>query len=306
MEHIPVLRHEAIDGLNLRAGKTYVDGTFGRGGYTKEILKRCPDCRLVALDQDPTAEEAARNLQKQGCKFDFIRTKFSQMRDALNTLGISNVDGIVLDIGISSPQVDKPERGFSFQQDGPLDMRMSMEGQTAADVVNSLSIEELARIIREYGDEKRSYYVAKAIEEARKIKPIETTTELAKIVRSEVRRDFASNIDGATRTFQALRIYVNNELSELEKVLVEGKSLLNPGGRFAVVSFHSLEDRIVKSFFKRLVGEDQVSSRHLPFDIFEEKAEFKFVKKGSIKPTEEEIKNNPRARSARLRVVEKI
>jgi 16S rRNA (cytosine1402-N4)-methyltransferase len=304
--HIPVMVHEATTCLNLRPGGVYVDGTFGRGGYTKEMLNHEAGVRVIGIDRDPSAEAAALQLQNEfGDRFQFVRGVFSQIDEHLQALNYPTVDGIILDLGVSSPQLDEAERGFSFRQDGPLDMRMSQSGLTAETIVNTWSESELADVIFHYGGERLSRKVARAIIAARANKVIRTTLELADIVRSVVPRDRASDIDGATRTFQAIRIAVNDELGELETFLRKAPDVLNPGGRLGIVSFHSLEDGCVKREFRKWCEPMHNSSRHLPnINVCEQK--FKYVKLSGITAGESEIKQNPRSRSARLRVVEKL
>lgn len=303
--HIPVLAHEAVECLNLHPNGVYVDGTFGRGGYTTEILKSMAGVKVIGIDRDPTAKIAATRLQEEfGDRFHFVTGVFSQIDKHLHSLNCTKVDGIILDLGVSSPQLDDAERGFSFRQKGPLDMRMSREGLSAETIVNTWSEGNLADIIYHYGDERLSRKVARAIIEARKKAPISTTIELADIVRSVVPRDRASDIDGATRTFQAIRIAVNHELEELETFLTKVPDLLEKGGRLGIVSFHSLEDRCVKLQFRKWCEPLHNLSRHLP-NIKDSQPIFKYIKRGGITAKEQEINNNPRSRSARLRIVEK-
>lgn len=303
--HIPVMLHEAIACLNLRPGGVYVDGTFGRGGYTKEILNHAAGVKVIGIDRDPSAKITADQLRIEfGDRFEFVTGVFSQIDEHLQTLNCPAVDGIILDLGVSSPQLDEADRGFSFRQSGPLDMRMSQKGLTAETIINTWSEKDLADVIFHYGGERLSRRVAKAIVEARKKNVIKTTLELADIVRGVVPRDRASDIDGATRTFQAIRIAVNDELGELETFLVKAPSILNEGGRLGIVSFHSLEDGCVKREFRKWC-EPNNSSRHLPnINVCEPK--FKYVKRSGETAGDNEIKHNPRSRSARLRTVEKI
>lgn len=303
--HIPVMAQEAVECLNLRPHGVYVDGTFGRGGYTKEILKNDAGVRVIGIDRDPSAKIVASQLQNEyGDRFQFVNGVFSEIALHLNTLNCPTVDGIILDLGVSSPQLDEADRGFSFRQDGPLDMRMSQEGQTAENIVNTWSEKDLADIIYYYGDERLSRKVARKIVGARKSKPIQTTFELADIVRSVVPRDRASDIDGATRTFQAIRIAVNDELGELETFLKQAPEVLKPGGRLGIVSFHSLEDGCVKRQFRNWCEPMHNLSRHLPnFNVYQ--PIFKYIKRSGITAQAQEVKYNPRSRSARLRVVEK-
>jgi 16S rRNA (cytosine1402-N4)-methyltransferase len=302
--HLPVLCQEAVDALNIRRGGCYVDGTFGVGGYSSEILAR-NDCRLFAFDRDPSAVMRAQDLTRCfGKKFSIIQGCFGGMEAMLLELGIRKVDGIVLDLGVSSPQIDDPKRGFSFRYDGPLDMRMGLEGATAEDVINTIGEMELADVIFNYGEERLSRRISKAIMVARLEERIKTTKHLADIVRKVVPRGRkGKNIDPATRTFQALRIYINDELRELERGLEAAERILVPGGRLVVVAFHSLEDRRVKSFFNERQGSGAGRSRHAPpeFVPFKE-ASFQVITKKPIYATSTEVAHNPRARSARLRV----
>lgn len=299
--HIPVLLAEVIAALAPRDGGAYVDGTFGAGGYTRAILSASA-CRVWAIDRDPTAVARGRSLEEsQGGRFAMIEGRFGDMDVLLRQQGVNQVDGIALDIGVSSMQIDQAERGFSFAKDGPLDMRMETKGPSAADMVNDTPEGELADIIYRYGEERLSRRVAKAIVEARRAKRFERTGELAEVIRKVVPRS-GDGIDPATRTFQALRIAVNDELGELERGLEAAERLLVPGGRLAVVTFHSLEDRVVKGFLKTRSGEAARPSRHVP------QAQgagpvptFTLQTRKAVAPGPEEARANPRARSAKLR-----
>ena len=294
--HIPVMLDEVLDALAPRAGAVYLDGTFGRGGYARAILKAA-DCRLVAMDRDPQAIAAGRALEREFAdRLRLVEGRFGEM-DRLS--GEAAVDGVALDLGVSSPQLDEAERGFSFRTDGPLDMRMGAEGPTAADVVNEAPEAELADIIWRLGEERRARQVARAIVRARQEAPITRTLQLAEIVRSVVKPS-ADGIDPATRTFQALRLHVNDELGELERGLAAAERLLAPGGRLAVVSFHSLEDRIVKQFLRERSSAAPRGSRHAPLQQLAEPS-FELLSRQARRPGEEESRANPRARSARLR-----
>jgi 16S rRNA (cytosine1402-N4)-methyltransferase len=301
--HIPVLLSEIIEALAPKAGETYVDGTFGAGGYTRAVLAAA-DCRLVAIDRDPAAADRAKALNKQyGERFRFLPGRFGAMAELLASIDISAVDGIMLDIGISSPQIDEAERGFSFMQDGPLDMRMSQRGVSAADVVNTYKEADLARIIAALGEERRARIIARAICAEREKKEFATTLQLADLVAAVIGRPPGAKVHPATRTFQALRIFVNDELMELARALAAAESLLKPGGRLVVVSFHSLEDRIVKDFLASRSAPPPRASRHLP-DVGGAAAfrpSFSLINKKPIGPSEEEETRNPRARSAHLR-----
>lgn len=305
--HQPVLRDEVVDLLAPREGGIYVDGTFGAGGYTREILRRTP-CFVCAIDRDPAAVRRGRRMARDfPGRLIMLHGRFGDMAQLLRDRGIDRVDGVALDLGVSSMQIDAPDRGFSFRHQGPLDMRMDDspdEGPSAADLVNSWSERELADIIFNYGEERHARSVARAIVAARLEGPIATTSRLAEIVRSVVRpgRD---KIDPATRTFQALRIKVNDELGELERGLAAAESLLKPDGRLAVVSFHSLEDRVVKSFLKVRCGAAPNPSRHLPELLRKRPQTFRLLTGKAVRPSLREAELNPRARSARLRAAER-
>jgi 16S rRNA (cytosine1402-N4)-methyltransferase len=292
---------EVLEALGPRDGAIFVDGTFGRGGYTRAILEAA-DCRVFGIDQDPRAVAAGRAMANRfSGRLDMIEGRFGDM-DRL--VPVNGVDGIALDLGVSSPQLDEAERGFSFRTDGPLDMRMGAGGETAADVVNERPEAELADIIWRLGEERRSRAVARAIVEERRAAPITRTLQLADIVRRVVRAS-RDGIDPATRTFQALRLYVNDELGELERGLAAAERLLAPGGRLAVVSFHSLEDRIVKRFLRARSGAAPRGSRHLPGTDRAAPPSFSLLFRSARRPGEAECAGNPRARSARLRAAER-
>ena len=296
---------EVLDALAVRDDGDYLDGTFGGGGYSRAILD-VPPRRLIGLDRDPTAVTRGRELERKSEKFTMLEGPFGQMADHLAEIDIDQLDGIVLDIGVSSQQIDDPERGFSFAADGPLDMRMADDGETAADVVNGVDERTLASIIYRYGEERASRRIAKAIVERRGDAPITRTGELARIVQSVLGRH--GKIDPATRTFQALRIYVNDELGELERALAAAETLLRPGGRLVVVAFHSLEDRIVKQFLAAKSGRTANPSRHLPETPADqaERATFRPLTRRPAIPSEAETSANPRSRSARLRAAERL
>jgi 16S rRNA (cytosine1402-N4)-methyltransferase len=305
--HDPVMLHEVLEALAPKDGKVYVDGTFGAGGYSAAIVKQA-NCKVYGIDRDPHVKILADELkEKFPGRIEFLVGCFGDMRQLLGAQGVNKVDGIVLDIGVSSMQIDDGMRGFSFKQDGPLDMRMSGEGLSAADVVNSMDEGELADIIFQLGGEKKSRRVAKAIVNARAKGPIVTTKQLADIVRSVVKMA-GHQIDPATRTFQALRIWVNDELGELSRALEASEELLNPGGRVVVVTFHSLEDGIVKRFFKEKAGQVPGISRHIPVanENIPAVRIFSIVTKKAVVPSETEIKRNLRSRSAKLRAAEKL
>jgi 16S rRNA (cytosine1402-N4)-methyltransferase len=304
--HIPVLLNEVVDALAPRAGGRYLDGTFGAGGYTTAMLDRA-DCRVIAIDRDPDAIAAGRALaERYAPRLTLIEGRFGDMADLLSAEGVDDVDGVTLDLGVSSMQFDQAERGFSFRNPGPLDMRMGRSGPSAADLVNDTEEEELADIVWRYGEERRSRRVAHAIVEQRKLKRIETTAELASIVRRAVGPQAKDDSDPATRTFQALRIAVNDELDELERGLAAAEAVLAPGGRLAVVSFHSLEDRAVKEFVRARAGRTPGPSRHAPPRAEQRTASLRDLSRKPVLPTEAEISANPRSRSARLRVAEKL
>jgi 16S rRNA (cytosine1402-N4)-methyltransferase len=293
--HVPVLVNEVVAALAIHDGDTLVDGTFGAGGYTRAMLAAGAG-RVIGFDRDPDAIEAGSSLVPDP-RLELVNERFSQMDRVLADRGIGLVDAIVLDIGVSSMQIDRAERGFSFQADGPLDMRMSKSGLTAAEFLNSADEAEIARILRDYGEEPRARAIARAIVAAR---PVERTTELAAIVRRAAGFRPGQKSDPATRTFQAIRIHLNAELDELEQGLEAAERALKPGGRLAVVAFHSLEDRIVKRFFRERSGGTPAGSRHRPALVDPNEPTFERVAK-PVSPTERELAANPRARSARLR-----
>ena len=301
-DHVPVLLNEVIDGLALEDGGNYVDGTFGAGGYSIAMLNAAK-CTVWAIDRDPEALERGKKLAESfPGRLHFLHGRFGDLANLLLKQGIKAVDGVALDLGISSMQVDDRSRGFSFLRDGPLDMRMEKTGISAADAVNTMSETELSNIIKSYGEERHARQVAHAIIRARKIRPFSRTIHLADTIRSEVRRS-KDGIDPATRTFQALRIFVNDELGELERGLAGAEQLLAENGRLAVVSFHSLEDRIVKTFIRDRSGRAPNPSRHHPFSKEGHKtATFQRVNTRATIPTRREARENPRARSARLRL----
>ena len=293
--HVPVLVSEVIGALAIHDGETVVDGTFGAGGYTQAMLAAGAG-RVIGFDRDPEAIEAGRSLVPDP-RLTLVEERFSQMDRVLAERGIGTVDAIALDIGVSSMQLDRAERGFSFQADGPLDMRMSRSGLTAAEYLNTADEAEIARVLRDYGEEPRARAIARAIVAAR---PVERTAELAAIVRRAAGFRQGQKADPATRTFQAIRIHLNAELDELELGLEAAERALKPGGRLAVVTFHSLEDRIVKRFFRERSGSTPAGSRHRPAIVDPNEPTFERVAK-PVGPSERELAANPRARSARLR-----
>ena len=300
-EHQPVMLSEVLETLAPQAGEVYVDGTFGAGGYSQAILSAAA-CSVWAIDRDPAAlARAAVTMRTFASRLTVVLGRFGEMLPLLTEAGVTRVNGVVFDLGVSSPQIDDPARGFSFRYDGPLDMRMSADGETAADVVNTLPEQELADIIFHYGEERASRRVAKAIVAYRSHTPITTTAQLAEIVRSAVRRS-NDGIDPATRTFQALRIQVNDELGELDRGLAAAEALLAPEGRLVVVSFHSLEDRRVKDFIRRRTGQAARPHRHLPEAVSAQPpASFRPLTRRTLRPANDELATNPRSRSARLR-----
>lgn len=299
--HVPVLLHEVLDALRPRDGGLYVDGTFGAGGYTRAILAE-PGARVVAFDRDPTAISAGRELvAASNGRLTLIEARFGDLARETRALGIERVDGVALDIGVSSMQFDQAARGFSFRFDGPLDMRMENAGRSAADLVNEESEERLADIIYHYGEERASRRIARFIVNARKNAPILTTAALADLVQRAIPGK-PGDIHPATRTFQALRIAVNDELGELVRALAGAEDLLVEGGVLAVVTFHSLEDRIVKQFLAQRSGRGEARSRLLPGEAAPPAPTFALEARQPVAPSQEEIDANPRARSAKLRV----
>jgi len=304
--HVPVLLNEVVEALRPTGGERYLDGTFGAGGYTRALLDKA-DCQVIALDRDPDAIAAGQTLaERYPSRLLLIEGRFGDMAELLEAEGVSEVDGVALDLGVSSMQFDQPERGFSFRASGPLDMRMEKRGASAADLVNQADEADLADTFWRYGEERRSRRVARAIVEQRKQKPIETTGELAEIVRRAVGPSAKDESDPATRVFQALRIAVNDELGELERGLAAAEQVLAPGGRLAVVSFHSLEDRAVKEFVRARSGRTPAPSRHAPPRRAPQAATLRDLTRRPVVPSDAEVAVNSRARSARLRVAEKI
>lgn len=301
--HIPVLLNEVVESIAPKDGGVYVDGTFGAGGYTRAVLDAA-DCTVYAIDRDPDAiREGQKLVDAYKGRLHLLHGTFGEMAELVRGEGVDFVDGVMLDIGVSSMQIDRAERGFSFQKDGALDMRMSQNGLSAADVLNTFGEREIADIIYKYGEERFSRRIAAAVVEQRKTAPFKTTLEFADLIRRTVPHK-REDIDPATRSFQALRIYVNDELGQLESGLSAAHNLLKAGGRMAVVSFHSLEDRIVKTFMQEKSGKTANPSRYMPV-VEKQAATLKTITKKPILPTESETKFNPRARSARLRVAEK-
>ena len=301
--HVPVLLPQVLAALAPTEGKTYIDATFGAGGYTRAILNAAPSARVLAIDRDPAAISAGEELTAEFPQRLFLRQgRFGELDRIAAEAALSPVDGVVLDIGVSSMQIDDPERGFSFQSDGPLDMRMSNSGPTAADVVNAAEESHLADILFHLGEERSARGIARRIVAARREAPITRTGELARLVARVLGREKIAGRHAATRTFQALRIFVNDELGELARALSAAERALAPGGRLVVVTFHSLEDRLVKQFFRRRTASESHGSRHLPVaPVAGPPPSFRFVNQRPVSPTQDEIAANPRARSAKLR-----
>ncbi|WP_292062434.1 16S rRNA (cytosine(1402)-N(4))-methyltransferase RsmH [Brevundimonas sp. UBA7664] len=298
--HAPVLLAEVIEALAPQAGDVIIDATFGAGGYTRAIL--ATGATVIALDRDPTVQPHADAVANDyPGKFRLVRTPFSALAEAFADSGEARLDGVVFDIGVSSMQLDQAERGFSFMRDGPLDMRMSDEGETAADIVNGWDHGPMAHIFKLYGDERQSGRVATAILRRRVEQPFERTLDLAAVVEKALGGRRGAPIHPATRVFQALRIAVNDELGELRAGLEAAEAALSPGGRLAVVTFHSLEDRIVKAFLTERTGNAPGGSRHAPVAIETRKPSFTLSFKGAREAGDAERADNPRARSAKLR-----
>ena len=306
-KHISVLLTESISSLNLKEDSIVVDATLGYGGHSSNILMRINKGYLFAFDQDSEAiRHSTDRLNEIGTNFTIIKSNFVKMKDELEKLGVEKVDAVLFDLGVSSPQLDDADRGFSYHNDARLDMRMDKEAKLSAyEVVNDYSRDELALIFKKYGEDKFAKIIAKKIVEYRKNKPIETTLELVDIIKSAVPIKFRLDKHPARQIFQAIRIEVNHELDVIEPALEQALSLLNVGGRCAVITFHSLEDKIVKNYFKKMCeidpkvkGMPNIPSSYLP--------DFRLVENKAITPSEEEINNNPRARSSKLRVIERI
>lgn len=301
MKHISVLLEPTIDSLNIKEDGVYVDCTLGYAGHSSAILKRLKKGKLYAFDQDEIARKHSENvLSKIGNDFEIIPTNFVNLKEELEKRGVSKIDGIMFDLGVSSPQLDDASRGFSFHNDAPLDMRMDMSAKLSAyEVVNNYSFEDLSRIIKCYGEEKYAKQIARKIEEVRKVKPIKTTLELADIISDAVPAKYKRLTHPARRTFQAIRIEVNKELSILPKAFNDAIDMLNIGGVISVITFHSLEDKICKEVFAKRAKENELV-KGLPVVPDEYKPELKLLKK--IKPSKEELELNKRSRSATLRV----
>ncbi|MCZ8141202.1 MAG: 16S rRNA (cytosine(1402)-N(4))-methyltransferase RsmH [Acetobacteraceae bacterium] len=304
--HVPVMLAEVLATLGPQDGATYLDATFGGGGYARAILEAAPGCTVFAIDRDPDAiARGAALAQAFAGRLHLIEGRFGDMLSLLRDRGIAALDGVVMDLGVSSFQLDQAERGFSFRADGPLDMRMEKSGPSAAELVNSLPERDLADIIFRFGEERFARRIARAIVARRAEAPFTTTADLAALVRRAVPRD-PSGIDGATRSFQALRIAVNDELGEVERGIAAAMELLAPGGRLVVVAFHSLEDRIVKQAMAAASGRVG-ASRHDPAALSgRAKPAFHLLTSRALRPQEAECSANPRARSARLRGIERL
>ncbi|KRE00351.1 ribosomal RNA small subunit methyltransferase H [Bosea sp. Root381] len=302
--HVPVLLAEVLEALALKPGGRYLDGTFGAGGYSRAMLEAAPGATLLALDRDPTAIAGGAGLvAAMAGRLTLAQSRFSELAAEAERFAMAPLDGIVLDIGVSSMQIDQAERGFSFRFDGPLDMRMGREGQSAADLLNEGEEGLLADIFYHYGEERRSRAVARAVIEARRKAPLTTTKQLADLVAGIVWAE-PGGPHPATRVFQALRIAVNDELGELVAALHAAEAVLVPGGRLVVVTFHSLEDRIVKQFLAERAGRAPAGSRHAPA-VSMAQPTFSLVNRGPITASEAEMRANSRARSAKLRAAER-
>ncbi|HBK92845.1 MAG TPA: 16S rRNA (cytosine(1402)-N(4))-methyltransferase [Parvularcula sp.] len=298
--HAPVMAEEAVDALDPRDGGVYADGTFGAGGYARRILDRA-DCSVYGFDRDPSAIECGRGLEKTyGGRLHLVPRPFGDIAEALEAAGVSAIDGAVFDLGVSSMQLDEADRGFSFMRDGPLSMRMDKGKPDAADVVNAAEANDLAQIFRAYGEENRAGRIARAIVAERAGAPIVTTLRLAEIIARAAPGKREDKIHPATRAFQGLRIFVNDELGQLAKALFAAERLLRPAGRLVIVTFHSLEDRIVKSFFVERSGRPSAGSRHAPSAPLLAPT-FNLITAKPQAPSAAEIAANPRARSAKLR-----
>lgn len=303
--HVPVMLDQVVEQLALRDGSVVVDGTVGLGGYSRALLE-ASGCSVIGIDRDPDAVARASELARRfPGRMSVVRGRFGDMVEIASAAGIDGVDGVVLDLGVSSMQIDDPDRGFSFRFDGPLDMRMERAGPTAGELINMLPEDELADIIHDLGEERLARRVARAMVAARADRPFTRTAELADVVRRVVPKS-RDGIDPATRTFQALRIFLNDELGELDRGLRAAEMLLRPGGRLVVVSFHSLEDRRVKAFLRTRSGHEPRPSRHLPNGhVARPLPTFAMMHRSGFKANDAETAANPRARSARLRVGER-
>lgn len=302
--HIPVLLEQCLDGLDIKPDGIYFDGTCGGAGHSREIAKRLTTGRLIGIDRDPDAVAVA-SERLSGLPAQVVRGNYSEIKQIADDIGICGADGILLDLGVSSYQLDNAERGFSYHNDAPLDMRMSKEGTSARDIVNEYSKEQLTKILYEYGEEKFAPRIAETIIKRRSEKPVETTTELADIVRDSIPAKFRRDKNPCKKTFQAIRIAVNCEFDHLDRALDEGFELLKPGGRFCIITFHSLEDRIVK---QRFAGwcKGCTCPPDFPVCVCGNKPKGKLVCRKPLEASEEELEANPRSRSAKLRIIEKL
>ena len=302
--HIPVLLEQCLDGLDIKPDGIYFDGTCGGAGHSREIAKRLTTGRLIGIDRDPDAVAVA-SERLSGLPAQVVRGNYSEIKQIADDLGICGADGILLDLGVSSYQLDNAERGFSYHNDAPLDMRMSKEGTSARDIVNEYSKEQLTKILYEYGEEKFAPRIAETIIKKRSENPVETTTELADIVRDSIPAKFRRDKNPCKKTFQAIRIAVNCEFDHLDRALDEGFELLKPGGRFCIITFHSLEDRIVK---QRFAGwcKGCTCPPDFPVCVCGNKPKGKLVCRKPLEASEEELEANPRSRSAKLRIIEKL
>lgn len=303
--HKPVLLSETIDGLNIKPNGIYVDGTAGGGGHSSEILKKLTTGKLVSIDQDPDAIAVVTERFKNNQNSVIIKGNFGDMKFLLNSRGLFQVDGVLLDIGVSSFQLDSAERGFSFHEDAPLDMRMSKQGKMAADFVNTLSYEELRNIIFEYGEEKYASSIAKAIVKNREVSPITTTLQLAEIIKESVPQKVRREGHPARKTFQAIRIAVNGELDRLKDGMEQAFDMLSSGGRLAIITFHSLEDRMVKKKMAQWCT-GCTCPKDFPVCVCGKKPLAKLINRKPIEANEQELQQNQRSRSAKLRICEKI
>lgn len=304
--HVSVLLHETVDGLNIKPDGIYVDGTMGGAGHTREIAKRLTTGRVIAIDQDPDAIRNAKELEiESNGKITVVENNFKNIKIVLRRLGVEKIDGMMMDLGVSSHQFDTTDRGFSYLYDAKLDMRMSQSGLSAWDVVNTYEENRLADVIFQYGEERYARRIARKIVEKRTEKPIDSTLELVDVIRSAMpAQALRAKIHPARRTFQALRIEVNNELGLLKQALENIVSVLKPGGRVCVITFHSLEDRIVKETFKYL-EKDCICPKEYPVCMCDKQKEVRVITRKPIIPSEEEIEVNRRSRSAKLRIAEK-
>ena len=302
--HIPVLLEQCLDGLDIKPDGIYFDGTCGGAGHSREIAKRLTTGKLIGIDRDPDAVAVA-SERLSGLPAQVVRGNYSEIKQIADDLGICGADGILLDLGVSSYQLDNSERGFSYHNDAPLDMRMSKEGTSARDIVNEYSKEQLTKILYEYGEEKFAPRIAETIIKRRSEKPVETTTELADIVRDSIPAKFRRDKNPCKKTFQAIRIAVNCEFDHLDRALDEGFELLKPGGRFCIITFHSLEDMIVK---QRFAGwcKGCTCPPDFPVCVCGNKPKGKLVCRKPLEASEEELEANPRSRSAKLRIIEKL